>query len=209
MGKSKYNYKVYNGKVFKEIIENSRIFILVALFSVGIIVGASAIKNNGEMIERIKYIISNFAMQRAGQGVSDNFFNSILVNIVFVSLSVFFAFSLIGYPLILLLPFIRGAAIGAVSGYLYLEYKFMGLGYSLLMIYPSAVICMVAMIIIFNESCDYSRNAYLKAITGKGHFEKDETKLFLVRQFIFSIIVVVSSLIDALSVELFSGFFLF
>ena len=209
MGKSKYNYKVYNGKVFKEIIENSRIFILVALFSVGIIVGASAINNNGEMIEKIKYIISNFAMQRAGQGVSDNFFNSMLVNIVFVSLSVFFAFSLIGYPLILLLPFIRGAAIGAVSGYLYLEYKFMGLGYSLLMIYPSAVICMVAMIIIFNESCDYSRNAYLKAITGKGHFEKDETKLFLIRQFIFSIIVVVSSLIDALSVELFSGFFLF
>ena len=85
----------------------------------------------------------------------------------------------------------------------------MGLGYSLLMIYPSAVICMVAMIIIFNESCDYSRNAYLKAITGKGHFEKDETKLFLIRQFIFSIIVVVSSMIDALSVELFSGFFLF
>ena len=84
MGKSKYNYKVYNGKVFKEIIENSRIFILLALFSVGIIVGASAIKNNGEMIERIKYIISNFAMQRAGQGVSDNFFNSMLVNIVFV-----------------------------------------------------------------------------------------------------------------------------
>ncbi len=208
MGKSKYNYKVYNGKVFKEMIENSRVFLLVALFSVGIIIGASAIKNNSEMIEKIKIIISNFAMQRAGQGISDNFFNSMLVNMLFVSISVFLAFSIIGYPLIMLLPFIKGAAIGAVSGYLYIEYKFMGLGYSLLMIYPSAVICMVAMIIIFNESCDYSRNAYLKAIPGKGHYEKDETKLFLIRQFIFSLIVVVSSLIDALSVELFSGFFL-
>lgn len=209
MGKSKYKYKVYNGKVFKEMLENSRVFIIVVLFSAGIIVGASAIKNNGEMIEKIKYIISNFAMQRAGQGIFENFINSLLVNLAFVILSVFFAFSLIGYPLIMLLPFIRGAAIGAVSGYLYLEYKFMGLGYSLLMIYPSAVLCMVAMTIIFNASCEYSHNAYLKAITGRGHFEKDETKLFLIRQLFFSGIVVFSSFTDALSVALFSGFFLF
>lgn len=209
MGKLKNNYKVYNGKILKEMLENSRIFILVALFSAGIILGASAIKNNGEMIEKIKYIISNYAMQRAGQGIFENFINSLLVNLAFVFLSVFLAFSLIGYPLIMLLPFIRGAAIGAVSGYLYLEYKFMGLGYSLLMIYPSAVLCMVAMTIIFNESCEYSHNAYLKAITGRGQFEKDETKLFLIRQFVFGIIIAASSLIDALSVALFSGFFLF
>ncbi len=209
MGKSKYKYKVYNGKYIKDMLENSRVIFLVVFFIIGIIVGASAIKNNGEMNDKIKYIISNFAMQRAGQGMFDNFFNSLLVNLVFVFLSVFLGFSLIGYPLIMLLPFIRGTAIGAVSGYLYLEYKLMGLGYSFLMIYPSSVLCMVAMIIIFNESCEYSHNAYMKAIAGRGQFEKDETKLFLVRQIIFSAVVAVSALIDALSVELFSGFFLF
>lgn len=209
MSKSNYKYKVYNGKAFKEMMENSRILVFAVLFAIGIIIGASAIKNDGEMIGKIKYIISNYAMQRAGQGILENFINSLLVNMIFVCLSVFFAFSLIGYPLIMLLPFIRGTAIGAVSGYLYLEYKFMGLGYSLLMIYPSAVLCMVALIIIFNNSCEYSHNAYLKAITGRGHFEKDETKLFLIRQIVFTAVVAVSSLIDALSVALFSGFFLF
>ena len=206
MGKSKHKYKVYNGKAIKEMLENSRFFIFVIIFSVGIIVGAASIKNNGEMIEKIKYIISSFALQRAGQGMLENFINSFLVNILFVIFSVFFAFSLIGYPLIMLLPFIRGAAIGAISGYLYIEYKFTGLGYSLLMIYPSAVLCMVAMMIIFNDSCEYSQNAYQKAITGRGHFEKDETKLILIRQIIFTAIVAVSSLVDALSVKLFSGF---
>lgn len=209
MGKSKHKYKVYNGKVIKDMLENSRLFIFVIIFSVGIIVGAASIKNNGEMIEKIKYLISSFALKRAGQGMLEIFINSFLVNIVFVILSVFFAFSLIGYPLIMFLPFIRGAAIGAISGYLYIEYKFTGLGYSLLMIYPSAVLCMVALMIIFNDSCEYSHNAYQKAISGRGHFEKDETKLFLIRQIFFTAVVAVSSFVDALSVKLFSGFFLF
>ncbi|MBO5858313.1 MAG: stage II sporulation protein M [Clostridia bacterium] len=209
MSKSKHRYKVYNGKAVKEILENSRVFILIGLFAIGIIIGSTAIKNNGETAEKIRYIIGNYAMQRAGQGMSENFFNSLLSNMMFVLVSVFLGFSLIGSPLIMTLPFFKGAAIGAVSGYLYLEYKLMGLGYSVLMIYPSSVICMVALIIIFNESCEYSHNAYLKAINGRGHFEKDETKLFLIRQFIFSLIVAVSALIDAVCVELFSGFFVF
>lgn len=205
MGKSKY--KVYNGKIIKEMLENSRIFILIFLFAAGIIFGASAIRKDTFIVEKIKELISSFAMLRAGQGVAENFCNSLSVNLMFSAVSVFLGFSLIGYPFILCMPFLRGVAMGAVSGYLYLEYKFTGIGYSFLIIYPGAIVSMIALMLIFNNSCEYSKNAYSKAIQGRGQFEKDETRYFLIRQLIFTAVSSVGSLIDALSAELFSAFF--
>ncbi len=205
MGKSKY--KVYNGKIIKEMLENSRIFILIFLFAAGIIFGASAIRKDTFIVEKIKDLISSFAMLRAGQGVAENFCNSLSVNLMFSAVSVFLGFSLIGYPFILCMPFLRGVAMGAVSGYLYLEYKFTGIGYSFLIIYPGAIVSMIALMLIFNNSCEYSKNAYSKAIQGRGQFEKDETRYFLIRQLMFTAVSSVGSLIDALSVELFSAFF--
>lgn len=205
MGKSKY--KVYNGKIIKEMLENSRIFILIFLFAAGIIFGASAIRKDTFIVEKIKDLISSFAMLRAGQGVAENFCNSLSVNLMFSAVSVFLGFSLIGYPFILCMPFLRGVAMGAVSGYLYLEYKFTGIGYSFLIIYPGAIVSMIALMLIFNNSCEYSKNAYSKAIQGRGQFEKDETRYFLIRQLIFTAVSSVGSLIDALSAELFSAFF--
>lgn len=205
MGKSKY--KVYNGKIIKEMLENSRIFLLIFLFAAGIIFGASAIRKDTFIVEKIKELISSFAMLRAGQGVAENFCNSLSVNLLFSAVSVFLGFSLIGYPFIMCMPFLRGVAMGAVSGYLYLEYKFTGIGYSFLIIYPGAIVSMIALMLIFNNSCEYSKNAYSKAIQGRGQFEKDETRYFLIRQLIFTAVSSVGALIDALSAELFSTFF--
>lgn len=209
MGKSKNKYKVYNGKVLKEMLENSRFYMLIILFAVGIIVGSAVIRKSGNISDEIKEVISNYTMLRAGQGMLANFCNSFLVNALFLGSSVFLAFSVIGYPLIMMLPFVRGVAIGAVSGYLYSVYKFTGLGYSLLMIYPAAIISITALMFVFNESCEYSSNAYLKAIAGKGVYKKNETKYFLIRQIFFLIISAAGSFTDALSASLFSRFFIF
>lgn len=209
MSKLKNKYKVYNGKVIKETLENSRFFILIIIFAVGIIFGASAIRKDGKLTDEIKILISNFTMLRAGQGMMKNFCNSLLINLTFGFSSVFLAFSIIGYPFIMLLPFLRGIAIGAVSGYLYSVYKLMGLGYSLLMIYPAALISITAMIFIFNESCEYSSNVYMKSISGKGIYKKNETKYFLIRQLLFFGIMALGALVDSVSAMLFSRFFIF
>lgn len=207
MAKTKYKYRVYDGKMIKEILENSRVVILIVLFASGIIIGSISIKKDFTLINNIKEIIASFAMLKAGQGVIENFIHSLSVNIGFVAVSIFLSFSLIGYPFILILPFIRGIAMGAVSGYLYSAYKFTGLGYSMLMIYPGAVISMIALVIIFNESCEYSKNAYSKSILGRGQFEKNETKYFLIRQLIFFAVTALGALVDGVSSALFSRFF--
>lgn len=207
MGKSEYKYKVYDGKIIKEMLENSRIFVLIIIFAGGIITGAISLKKDNEFIAQIQSFISSFALQRAGQGGFEIFINSLLVNVAFSLTAVFFSFSVVGYPLILMLPFARGLAVGVVGGYLYSAYKFMGLGYCLLMIYPGAVLSVALLLLIFNESCEYSKNVYSKAILGRGQFEKNETRYFLIRILVFTAFSATGALADAAGARLFSRFF--
>lgn len=205
MNKSKY--KVYNGKSFKKIIENFGIFTLITMFIVGIIIGAATIKSNSEINDKISILFNNYSSLRVEQGILKNFLNSLAVNGLFIIFNVFFGFSLIGYPFVTLIPLIKGLGLGTICGYLYSTYKLTGLGYSITMIYPGAILSSLAIILACNDSCRYSKNAYLKAIKGAGQFEKDETQLFITRQLIFLGMCIPSSGIDALFCELFSRFF--
>ncbi len=207
MGKSEYKYKVYDGKIIKEMFENSRVFILILLFASGIIIGSLSLRKDTELITKIQAYVSSFALQRAGQGGLEIFLNSMLTNVAFTLTSVYFGFSVIGYPLILMLPFVRGLAIGVVGGYLYSAYRFTGLGYCLLMIYPGAILSVAVLLMIFNESCEYSKNVYSKSILGRGQFEKNETRYYLLRILIFTAISATGALADAAGATLFSRFF--
>ncbi len=207
MSKSKYNYKVYNGKALKKLLENSRIYFLSAFFIIGIIIGASAIKGNSDIISKIAELIESYTSVKSGQGIAENFCNSLAVSGAFIAINTFLGFSLIGYPFIILLPLFRGLGLGAVSGYFYSVYRLIGLGYSVLIIYPAAIVSTVAVILACNDSCEYSKNAFAKSINGKGQFEKEETKIYLIRQAIFFGVCAASALIDALTTSAFSRFF--
>lgn len=207
MSKSKYNYRVYNGKVIKQMLENSRIYFLTAFFAVGIIIGAVVINRNSDIIEKLSNLIDSYTVLKSGQGIMANFCNSLSVGALFLATGIFFAFSLLGYPIIMCLPFLRGMGMGIVCGYLYSVYKLTGLGYSLLIIYPGAIVSTFAFILACNDGCEYSKNAYAKSIQGRGQFEKNETKVFLLRQLIFLGICAASAIIDALFSVIFSRFF--
>lgn len=204
----KYKYKVYNGKVIKDFAENIRFIFLFIMFATGILIGSQLIKSeNIVFTEQIKNLLDSFTIKRAGQGIINNFIESIVLVSLFCFSSIFLGFSLIGYPLITMIPLIRGMGIGAVCGYLYSVYRFTGLGYSLLMIYPGAIFTILSVLLICNDCCEYSKNAYSKAIMGKGQFEKDETKIFIIRQLIHFLIGIFGALIDALCAKLFVGIF--
>lgn len=207
MSKSKYKYKVYNGKALKKMLENSRIYFLSGLFAIGIIVGAAAINSNSIIIDKIAEITESYSFIKSQQGGVENFCNSLSVSTIWSMLSIFLGFSLLGYPLIMWLPFFRGMGLGIVSGYLYSIFKMTGLGYCVLTIYPGAIVSTFAFILACNDSCEYAKNAFAKAVRGRGQFEKDETKIYLIRQMIFFGICAVSAIIDALFSMAFSGFF--
>lgn len=209
MSRSKLNYKVYNGKSFKLIFQNSRIIFLSVLFSLGIILGAVLLNKESGITESLTDFINNYILIKSGQGISDVFFNSVFSNGLLLILNLFLAFSLIGYPLIIWIPFMKGLAFGAVIGYLYSLYGLSGFGYSILTLFPGAAVSTFSLVIACNISCEYSSNAYLKAITGKGQFEKGETKYFLIKQMIYMCLCVLSSMIDSVFSLIFLRFFEF
>lgn len=209
MRKSK-KYKVYNGRILKEAIENSRIYILIILFIIGIIIGANSIRNtDSSLINQLRNIVDAYKNMRQVQEFSLNFIYSFVINSAFCACSCFLGFSLIGFPFIMWLPIIRGMSVGAVCGYLYSTHKLSGIGFALLTIYPGLIISTMALIISCNNSCEYSKNAYLKAVHGRGQFERGETRLFLVRQVFCILACLVAALIDSGAAKLLSGLFLF
>ncbi len=207
MNKSKYNYKVYNGKAIKKLFENSRLYLITVMFIFGLIAGVSTIKNDTFIAEKISVLVDSYKSLRAEQGIIENFCNSLVVSGLFIASNLFLGFSLIGYPFIICLPLLRGLGIGADCGYLYSTYKFIGLGYSLLTIYPGAIVATLAFILACNDSCEYSKNAFAKAVQGRGQFEKDETRVYLIRQLVFGGICAASAIIDAVFSSVFSRFF--
>jgi uncharacterized membrane protein SpoIIM required for sporulation len=204
---SKSKYKIYNGKSLKTLFNNSKIYLMTLVFILGLIAGASTLNSESEITDKISIIIDSYIYQKTGQGMLNNFFNSLAVNAIFFISNLFFAFSLIGTPFIITLPMFKGFGAGCLCGYLYVTYRLTGLIYSVLMICPGAIISAFAFIMACNDSCEYSKNAYLKAIKSKGQYEKEETRVYLTRQLVFSGICIVSSAIDSIAEELFSKFF--
>ena len=208
MSRSNYKYKVYNGKIIKDILKNSRIYFMALFFIFGLVAGAVFVKYNDDVIgTKVSEIASAYIKSKTGQGMLQAFLSPASINMMLFAINIFLAFSLIGYPIIVWLPFLRGLGIGVFSGYMYSCYKLIGLGYCAVLIYPSAVISSFVFILACCDSCDYSKNAYEKSIRAKGQFEKDETKIYLFRQFIYISISLCSSLIEAVFTVVFSRFF--
>lgn len=204
---SRSKYKIYNGKSLKCFFENSRIYLISVLFAAGLVTGALLLKYNSDATENISVIFDSYSSIRTEQGIIINFLNTFGVNVIFFICSIFLGFSLIGYPFLMLLPLVKGMGLGALTGFLYSQFALKGFGYCVLMIFPGAAVASLALIAACNDSCEYSRNAYSKAIRGRGQFEKDETRVYLLRQLVFLGVCAISSGIDTLFYEIFSGLF--
>ena len=204
---SNLNYKIYNGKILKDILKNSRIFILVVLFCAGLLLGALSLNNNYEITEKIDEITESLLVLKKEGDISEIFFSSLISNFIFILISIFLGFSLVGYPFIWWIPLVKGLGIGILTGYLYSYFSFKGVGYSLIIIYPAMIVSTFALILSCNDSIIYSKNAFMKSIKGRGEFEKDETKIYIIRNIIYLLIVIVSSVADTLLAKIFSNLF--
>lgn len=204
---SNLNYKIYNGKILKDILKNSRIFILVVFFVAGLLLGAISLNGNFETTEKTAEITESLLLLKREGNISEIFFSSLLSNLIYVLISIFLGFSLVGYPLIWWIPLLKGLGIGILTGYLYSYFSFKGIGYALIIIYPAMIISTFALILSCNDSIIYSKNAFMKSIKGRGEFEKDETKIYIIRNIIYLLIVIVSSVADTLFAKIFSNLF--
>lgn len=209
MRKSKYPYKVYNGKVLRAFLLRARFYALALPWLLGLICGACTLgRLTASQVSALSGTVQRLIAAHEG-GWLQIFRNTLMLHSGALVLTIFLGFSLIGCPFLLLVPFFQGVGLGLVSGYFYTTYKLAGVGYCLAVLYPAALAAAAALLFSCRDSWLYSRNAYEKAIRGRGEMAKDETKVFLVRQGMYLLLCALSALIEAVFSALFSGLFRF
>lgn len=191
------------------IIEHRRLIALTVIFSIGMIWGVKIVTNENSYAA-VKFIelFKNYLSERVGESLFILFTNSLFISLVFITVSFIGGLCAVGAPFILFAPFIRGLGMGMISGYLYGSFRLQGLGYSLLIIYPGALISILAMLMCCSESLLMSYEI-LQTARDKRLSDENSLKMYFARYGVLLSITAVSALIDAICLIAFSRFFSF
>jgi hypothetical protein len=111
-----------------------------------------------------------------------------------------------GLPFLLLLPVLRGMGTGVVSGWLYMTYGLPGVGYSVLVLCPAAVVSVLIMLAYCKESMLMCGDMAL-VITGKQDKMESSLRLYVTRYLVLLLVTVLAAALDALCFSAFSGIF--
>lgn len=182
--------------------------IAISLFASGMIIGAGILRSGAvDSISDFSYLFDSYTSARASQNILTTFFNSLIVNLLFVGTAFCSGVSCIGLPLSVSLPVIRGLGTGMLAGYLYKNYAMSGIGYYLLTIFPGAVISVSAMLVACNISSFMSVDILATVISKKQPNSKDFTDYM--KKYLFILIVTVgASVADCVLTKAFSYLFL-
>lgn len=192
------NFKNFD-KTIRYLKENKVLLILIILFLAGLFWGVSSFDGSETFYERItEYITDEYtALGNSGfwKTLIDSFFNSLLP----IAVCFILGCSILGIILSPLCMLLSGFVYGTISAVLYSEYALNGIAFYAVMILPSAVINIIALIIAVKESVRFS--SVITSLTFPATAPKNlsyEFKSFGIRYIIVCSIVLLASLTDAL-----------
>lgn len=199
--------KLNSNDLIMTLSENKRILILAAVFAVGMVIGAGAVKiNSASLVIKLLTIFNNYRDLRMQQSLPVNFCNSFINAFSYLVVIYCAGLCAVGYPVIYAVLFVRGFGIGMVSGYLYNAYMIKGVGYSMLILFPGVIFYVIIMLLACNEGMLMSKEMLLmimnKKLDGENSF-----KYYCVRFLIFSIITAFGALVETFFFSIFSCFF--
>jgi len=111
-----------------------------------------------------------------------------------------------GLPFVLLLPVLRGMGTGVVSGWLYMTYGLHGVGYSVLVLCPAAVVSLLIMLAYCKESMLMSGDMLL-VVSNKQEKMESSLRLYVTRYLVLLLASVLAAALDALCFAMFAGIF--
>ncbi len=205
--KRKLKIKAYSNKsklIKNNILKNNqKLIILTFLFIIGLLLGASCVKNSNEfMLDRIKELIDAFFLKKTNQSILKNFSSFFLSDMLFIIISAACGLCIIGEPAIWALPFIRGLGIGAITGYLYNNFNINGFMFSLLYIIIPSTISVSFLIICCKENILSQKELRQKLNNQSTESGNQYLKLFAVRNLIISAFTSISALAGSLLIYL-------
>ena len=195
-------------KIFRFIRENGVLIVLLIFFLGGLISGSISYESVKPFSKKLaEFFIGDYLLDDKGgflRILFDSFFNSLLL----VSVCFICGTSMLGVVLAPISMIGCGLIYGYVSALLYSEFSLKGIAFYAVMILPSAVILIIALIMAAGESVRFS------LIITKLTFPNSPTlnlsfvfKRFCVRYLFICLLVFFASLVDALLTCYLSGSF--
>lgn len=154
--KQTLNLHKYNISI-KEFLGEWRILIAAAISLSGILLGTFWIKGEGELPEKITYILFEKLINNETQDMFISFIFNLLIPTAFFILVFFCGLSAYGNVLSYIIPLIYSTVIGMFTCQLYSEYKLKGLAAFVILILPFATLSLLGIILITVESVKMSQ----------------------------------------------------
>ena len=182
-------------KSISQLIIEEKDYIYSSLFYIaGLLLGTLLFKtiNNSALTKLIELIFKN----------TETNFASVFLNRFFLYFSIYavcvlLGMCLIGFPLLNAVPLIIGSELAIKITYFYVNYKFKGLGFSLLMIIPEGAAVTTVLIHAIKTSKNLSKNIY--DISSNKTQNAIDIKEYLRKYVLYSLIITLISLINALA----------
>ena len=180
--------------------------IIISLFCASMIIGAGIFRIND--INSFDNIFELIFAKKSEAPILKLFFNSISVNFTLLFTTFFCGLSCFGLPIISAIPILQGLGYGIIAGFLIKNYSFSGMGYYLLIIFPSALIIVTTTVL---SCCNATVSSFDTLSTMFAKSQSDSSKIIhYIRKFlILSGITVIAALIDAILTKSFSHLFIF
>ncbi|BED92848.1 MAG: stage II sporulation protein M [Candidatus Paraimprobicoccus trichonymphae] len=190
---------------------NKLLIFLSVLLLIGILFGTLFLDIVSlDTIKKLDFLFLNDFKERNSQSNFSIFISSFSNYSVFIFLIIAMSLSFFGIILIPALIFFKGASIGITIGYLYLIYGLKGIGYHALILLPGLFLSCMSYILIsiyaINFSVIFSSVLFPKN-NNLNLYEK--LKKYLKKSGLISLILVISSLVDVITIILFYKFFIF
>lgn len=192
--------------------KNNKVFIfLVCCMISGMVLGAVSVGTiNMEIVHKMDFLFLNDFKERIKSNGTDIFVSSFSSIVIFAIVTEMCALSFWGSAVIPLVNFFRGLGLGITSGYLYLIYGLKGIAFYILILLPGIFVSSIGLILFSAESTKFSVK-FAKMILPRETSESlwDELKNHIKSCGYCMIILLISSLIDLMFMEMFSKFFEF
>ena len=159
----KYSVRVNN------FVLNWKIIIPVIFSVAGLIFGSTASEGDGRLYLKITEYFTQSVMSQPVVQLVPYFLRCLLMPSVLIAILFFFGLSAYGGVFTNLFPFIYGFVVGVISFYMYRTYTLKGLAYCVIMIFPYAVLSMIAIILCTSESISMSE-LILRSISKSNKF---------------------------------------
>lgn len=188
----------YINSVLSFLKENRCILLLTAFFLTGLISGTFIYKNNENIFNFVVKFSEDFVNTRTGESFIVIFLKSLLFQMIFLSFIFIMGTSVTGITFVPIAIFIRGALVGGLTGNIYSVYALNGIVFNAVIIIPTTVISIIALIIGAEHSLVFSKQVSLLTFpNSKPRNLSYAFKYLCIKFLILCIPIIVSALLDA------------